>query len=237
MSGLWFLAVNKKVGKTIDDKTPGGVVNMLRFLTPESLLWIAVTVFCTGCILWRYWLHPRWQKRRIARIEAFEREKDPLSRGVLIRKILARPLMIPVFLGLLTGALYFWQRLTGVKSDAGYWQFPLLFTLLLWAIGLPNSIEQILAIWKGNFQLRRLVASGSRTETRTTFQKNSTVTFYFLGTAPGDSSFYTQTRLEQGTWYLAVIVDGEVVSAVPAARWRPDLELKKRMPPEEASRC
>ena len=210
---------------------------MLRFPAPESLPWIAVTAFCAGCILWRYWLYPRWQKRRIARIEAFEREKDPLSRGVLIRQILARPLMIPVFLGLLSAALCFWRRLTGVRGDAGFWQFPLLFALLIWAITLPNSVEQILAIWKGNFRLRRLIASGSRTETRSNFGKNSTVTFFFLGTAMGDSSFYTRSRLEQGTWYLTVIVDGEVVAAVPAARWRPDPELRKRMPVEEANRC
>ena len=80
-------------------------------------------------------------------------------------------------------------------------------------------------------------SSGSRTETRSNFGKNSTVTFFFLGTAMGDSSFYTRSRLEQGTWYLTVIVDGEVVAAVPAARWRPDPELRKRMPVEEANRC
>ncbi len=208
----------------------------------ERILWLAAAVLCGGCVLLRYWLFPRWQKKRIAKIEAFEREKDGLSRGILIGKILARPLMIPVFLCLVSAAIYFWRMLFGgARGPAGLWQFPLLFALLFLAIALPSSIEQSLAIWKGKFRLRRLVASGMRTETSTWSKAgsrvNSSSTFYDLGTAMGDSSFSTMTRLELGTWYLAVIVDGDVVIAVPAARWRPDLTLKKRMPPDEANLC
>ena len=208
----------------------------------ERILWIAAGAFCAGCILWQYWLFPRWQKKRIAKIEAFEREKDVLSRGVLIGKILARPLMIPAFLWLAGGGIYIcWVMIGGAENMSGLWQFPLVFSLLILALALPTTIEQSLKIRKGQYSLRRLVASGTRTETRTWSKagtrKNSTVTYYFLGTDMGGSSFSTMNRLELGTWYLAVIVDGDVVTAVPAARWRPDPALKRMMPPEEANRC
>ena len=215
---------------------------MLHSLPLEGILWIAVTAFCACCVLWRVWLYPRWQKVRIAKIEAFEREKDGLTRGILIRKILLRLLMIPVFLWLGGGVLYIcWVLIGGAEGMSGLWQFPLVFSLLILALGLPTTVKQSLAIRKGTCSLRRLVASGTRTESSTWSKAgsrvNSSSTFYYLGTAMGDSSLSTMTRLELGTWYLAVIADGDVVIAVPAARWRPDLELKKLMPPDEANRC
>ena len=201
---------------------------------PYNIAGALMVVVCGFCLLLRYVQYPRWEKRRIRQIEAFEREKDTMSRSALIRQILLRPLMVPVWLIFVFGVFEYRTLHSGDPKELGaFLRLIMLFSGLFWVFMLFPTIERVLGVVKGEFRLRRLIASSIEAERNA---KGGIVHRYALGSHKGDRSYLSPVNLELGNWYFVAVVDGDAVAVLPVSRWKPDLDLRKHMPAEEANR-
>ena len=195
-----------------------------------------MTVLCALYILWLYLLQPRFERSVLQKISEREREKSPLTRAVLLRELwLGRhsPLSFVSQFALVWGALGCWRFFLRPRRPgdtlSSFWKILLFILCPLLVITLPKVVDVTLSVCRGDFKLRRLMASGSRTAQ----DIKGTPTIYSLGSHMGDRTYETRFRVNVGSRYYVLVTDGEVSAVFPEERYRPDAELRRFLPPED----
>lgn len=195
----------------------------------EPVLWI----LSAGYLLWRKLIMRQLEEREISQIQARERPKRTLDRGVLIRDQLLNGLdavaILLLFYLIFTGIL-----LRASRDSLGAQQlqmYALLFLSFLAVLAFLWELRNALRIRSGKFRLRRYMLSGYQTSRGA---KGNTAYTYYMGSSYGDLAVVAPLELrDKGTWFYTVVMDGKAVLALSADRWQLDWSLHPYMPAKD----